>query len=122
MGADQVRIVVVDDNADSAESLAELMRLNGYAVWTAHSAQSALTLIEQEGPHCVLFDIVMPGMSGDELCRRLRELYGDDIVLIAVSGCSNTDPRVDESFTMADHYFTKPIDPVALEKLFRHVR
>jgi DNA-binding response OmpR family regulator len=65
----------------------------------------------------VLFDVVMPGIGGDELCSRLRAAYGDDIVLIAVTGCSEGDPRVHRSFSLADHYFTKPIDPVALSKV-----
>lgn len=119
IGADLVRVVVVDDAKDSAETMAALLRLNRYEVWTAGNGAEALVLIEKHKPHCVLFDVVMPGLGGDELCTRLRSRYGDDIVLIAMSGYSRGDPRVSASFSLADHYFTKPVDPHALAKLLR---
>lgn len=121
MGEEQVRVVVVDDATDSAETMAAVLRLNGYEVRTCADGAEALQAIEERKPHCVLFDVVMPGIGGDELCSRLRALYGDDIVLIAVSGFGEADPRVDASFTLADHYFTKPVDPAALSKLLRPV-
>jgi CheY-like chemotaxis protein len=62
---------------------------------------------------------MMPEMSGDELCSHLRAQYGDDIVLIAVSGYSDDEPRVDKGFTLADHYFVKPVDHNALSRLLR---
>lgn len=119
MQSDEVRVVVVDDSRDAAESLAELLRANGCAAHTAVSAPAALELIERHRPHCVLFDIMMPGVSGDELCKSLRARYGDDIVLIAVSGHSDSDPRVGRAFALADHYFTKPVDTDALLGLLR---
>lgn len=119
MTADPVQVVVVDDLQDSAETMAALLRLSGYEVRTSASAEDALALIAQHKPHCVLFDVVMPGLGGDELCRRLRAMYGDDIVLVAVSGGSGGDPRVDASFALADHFFTKPVDPAALAKVLR---
>lgn len=119
MNAERVRIVVVDDVKDSADTMAAMLRLGGYEVWTCANASEALAQIEHIKPHCVLFDVVMPGVGGDELCRRLRALHGDDIVLIAVTGCTEGDPRVHASFALADHYFTKPVDPAALAKLLR---
>lgn len=119
MQSDEVRVVVVDDSSDAAESLAELLRANGCTVHTAGSAPLALELIDRHRPHCVLFDIVMPGVSGDELCDSLRAHYGDDIVLIAVSGYSDSEPRVGRAFALADHYFTKPVDPARLLELLR---
>lgn len=121
MNKEQVRVVVVDDVNDSAETMAALLRLNGYEVRTCADGSEALAAIEQRKPHCVLFDVVMPGIGGDELCSRLRSLYGDDIVLIAVSGFAEGDPRVHASFSLADHYFTKPVDPAALSRLLRPV-
>ncbi len=119
MSREQVIVVVVDDSADAAESLAALLRLDGCEVHTAMSAPAALDLIARVRPHCVLFDIMMPEMSGDELCSHLRAQYGDDIVLIAVSGYSDDEPRVDKGFALADHYFVKPVDHVALSRLLR---
>lgn len=78
MNDDTVRIVVVDDSADSAQSMAVLLRLNGYDVRTAGSGQDALALIEATAPHCVIFDVVMPGFDGNELCACLRARRGRD--------------------------------------------
>lgn len=119
MDADAVQVLVVDDCRDSAQTLAALLRLDGYEVRTAHSGDEALAQIERVQPHCILFDVVMPGMDGDELCSRLRRQYGDDIVLIAVTGFTESDPRVDKTFGMADHYLSKPVDPQTLSKLLR---
>jgi CheY-like chemotaxis protein len=119
---DQVKVLVVDDVIDSAETLAALLRLDGYCVWTANNGADALRLVEEHKPHCVLYDIVMPGIGGDELSTRLRSQYGDDIVLIAVTGFDRGDARVSETFSIADHYLTKPVDPAALSKVLPRVR
>lgn len=116
MKDDRVHVVVVDDMADSAQTMAVLLRLNGYDVRTASSGLDALALIEDSAPQCVIFDVVMPGLDGNELCARMRARYGDDIILIAVSGAAADDARVRESFALADHYFKKP---VSLEMLSR---
>ncbi|MEO6712129.1 MAG: response regulator [Mycobacteriales bacterium] len=63
MNDDTVRIVVVDDSADSAQTMAVLLRLSGYDVRTAGSGQDALALIEDTAPHCVIFDVVMPAST-----------------------------------------------------------
>jgi len=117
MSTHPVRVVVVDDAQDSADTMAELLRLNGYEVWTSGNGTEALTLVDKHEPHCVLFDVVMPGIGGDELCIRLRADYGDDIVLVAMTGFSEDDPRVHTSFALADHYYSKPVDPAALAKV-----
>jgi CheY-like chemotaxis protein len=122
MDTEPVRILVVDDSTDSAQTLAVLLRLNGYDVRTASTGEEALALIEERMPHCVVFDVVMPGIGGDELCRRLRERHGDDIVLIAVSGYAQHDMRVGTCFALADHFLTKPVDPMVLAKVLRPVR
>ncbi len=117
MNDDDVRVVVVDDVADAAEVLAETLRLSGYKVWTATDGAAALALVEAEHPHCVLLDIGMPGMDGNELTRTLRTRYGDDIVLIAVTGREHDDERVSDTFARVDHYLQKPVDPDVLRKL-----
>jgi CheY-like chemotaxis protein len=117
MSDDDVRVVVVDDVDDAAEALAEALRLSGYTVWTACEGAAALALIEARKPHCVLLDIGMPGMDGNELTRTLRARYGDDIVLIAVTGREHDDERVSDTFARVDHYLQKPVDPEVLRKL-----
>jgi CheY-like chemotaxis protein len=106
---DEVRVVVIDDVSDAADALALALQLDGYDVRTAHNGVDALALIEVYRPHCVLLDIEMPQMDGCELSRRLRQLYGDDIVLVAVTGWGQDNQRVAESFGRVDHYLQKPL-------------
>jgi CheY-like chemotaxis protein len=108
--SDEVRVVVIDDVSDAAQALALALQLDGYDVRTADNGVDALALIESFQPHCVLLDIEMPQMDGCELSKRLRLLYGDDIVLVAVTGWSENNERVAESFGRVDHYLRKPID------------
>ena len=117
MSKDDVRIVVVDDVADVADALAGALSVDGYEVRVAHNGAQALSLIDEFKPHCALFDIDMPGIDGSELAARLREKYGDDIVLIAVTGWSEDDERVARTYGRVDHYLRKPVNSAALRKL-----
>ena len=114
---DEVRIVVVDDFPDAAALLASGLQLDGYRVRVAHDGAQALAVIEEFEPHCVLLDVNMPGLDGAELSKRLRARFGDDIVLIAVTGGGPDDPRVAETFDRVDHYLTKPVNPAVLRKI-----
>ena len=114
---DEVRVVVVDDVADMADVLAMSLELDGYSVKTANNGAQALKVIEDYRPHCVLLDIDMPGMGGCELSDRLRELYGDEVVLIAVTGWGDAGDRVSDTFSRFDHYIRKPFDPGLLRKV-----
>jgi CheY-like chemotaxis protein len=117
MSEDDVRVVVVDDVVDAAEALAAALEISGYRVWIATGGKQALALVEQHRPHCVLLDVAMPGMDGLELSQELRQRYGDDIVLIAVTGREKDDERVSGTFASVDHYLQKPVDPDVLKKL-----
>lgn len=114
---DEVRVVVVDDVTDMAETLAMTLELDGYSVKTAGDGAEALALIEDYRPHCVLLDIDMPGMGGMELCSHLRKRYGEDLVLIAVTGWGDAGDRVSDAFSRFDHYIRKPFDPALLRKI-----
>ena len=117
MSADEVKIVVVDDERDTAETLATLLEMDGYAVKTAGSGVEALPIIETFQPLCVLMDINMPGGDGHELSSRLRTQYGNDMILIAVTGWGHADERISSAFARFDHYLRKPIDLARLKKL-----
>lgn len=117
MNDDSVRVMVVDDVADAAATLALMLELDGYRVRTAHDGAQALALIDSFEPHCILFDIDMPGIDGFELSKRVRTRHANDIVLVAVTARRNEDPRVAGAFTVADHYFSKPVDHELLRKL-----
>ena len=112
-----VRVVVVDDVPDLCETLALHLELDGYEARCANSAADAIELIARFSPHCVLLDVHMPGVDGLELARKLRGQYGDDIVLVAVTGHPPTDGRVAGAFALVDHYLQKPIDFAELRKV-----
>ena len=107
---DEVRVVVVDDVLDTVDMLAMMLEIDGYRVMTAGDAFHALQAVERHRPHCVLLDVHMPGTDGCDLSRELRDRYGDDILLIAVTGFDERDSRVAETFRRVDHWLAKPVD------------
>ena len=117
MATDDVTLVLIDDDADGAEMLANLLRLSGYLVHTAGDAVSGESLVERVRPHGVLIDLRMPGIDGCELAERLRARYRDDVVLIAITGADERDARVAAAFACVDHDLRKPIDAAALAKV-----
>ena len=72
-------------------------------------------------PHCVLFDICMPGMDRLDQARRLRCSFGDGVILIAMTGLNADDVRVADRFELVDHYFQKPIELDALLNIFKPI-
>lgn len=103
------RLVIVDDYADAADTLAEILAADGHEVQVAHSGAEALSIIERELPLCVLTDIDMPGIDGLELARRLRERYGNDLVLIAVTAHADVDDFISARYKDFDHCLRKPL-------------
>ena len=113
------RVLVVDDNADAADSLSILLQLLGHEVRTAYGGQVGLTLADAFRPEVVFLDIGMPGMSGYEVARQLKTgpAAADLRLLVAVTGFGQpTDHRkaADAGF---DHVLVKPADPDALTQL-----
>ena len=118
MAADnEVRVLVVDDVPDVADVISSLLKLDGHSVQTAYSGADAFGLVEQFHPHCIILDVAMPGMDGLQLSHMMRERYGDDVVLIAMTGSSQDDPRVSDTFACVDHYLRKPITSEQLRKV-----
>lgn len=118
---DEVNVMVVDDSPDLAEAIGELLRGKGYTVRIATDGASALALIAEAAPHIIILDVRMPRMDGHEFARHLRAQYGDDIVLIAISGHAPTEPEVMATFRIVDHYLQKPVDFVDLDKILPHL-
>ena len=117
LNGDQARVLIVDDVEEAAQALAALLGMNGYATCIASGGAEALACIREFMPHCVLVDVGMPGMDGCELVQHLRAQYGDDMVLIAVSGGSESDERVAATFALVDYHLAKPVDVDALIKV-----
>ena len=112
------RILVVDDNRDSTDSLSMLLQLQGHEVTTAYDGLEALDMCEQFRPEVVLLDIGMPKLNGYEACRRIRaQPWGQDIVLIAQTGWGQEEDRTRTKAAGFDAHLTKPIDPETLYSL-----
>ena len=117
MDDSEVRVLVVDDVSDAAEALASALQADGYTVLTARDGADALSIIDSFLPHCVLLDIDMPTMDGQELASRLRLRFGDTVVLIAVTGWGRADDRFSKAFELFDHYLRKPFETAVLHKV-----
>jgi signal transduction histidine kinase/CheY-like chemotaxis protein len=110
-----IRVLVVDDNQDAAESLALLMRCEGHTVLIAYDGGTALAQLSQFRPHAVLLDIGMPGMDGFEVVREMRAREATrTAVIVAVTGYGQPDDRARARAAGFTDHVTKPIDPVKL--------
>jgi signal transduction histidine kinase len=110
-----VRVLVVDDNQDAAESLALLMRCEGHTVLVAFDGGTALAQVAQFRPHAVLLDIGMPGMDGFEVVREMRAREATrTAVIVAVTGYGQPDDRARARAAGFTDHVTKPVDPVKL--------
>jgi signal transduction histidine kinase len=112
------RILVVDDNRDSAESLAILLKLTGNEIHTAFDGAEALESAVALRPDVVLLDIGLPKMSGYEVARRIREQpWGQSMVLVALTGWGHDEDRQKSRQAGFNAHLVKPVDYAALTKL-----
>ena len=112
------RVLVVDDNADAAESLAMLLTLDGHEVKTAFDAEQAVAIAVDLKPHLAILDIGLPRRNGYELALDLRRMAGPSPpTLIALTGWGQADDRARARNAGFDEHMTKPVDPEALRKL-----
>ena len=112
------RVLLVDDNRDAADSMAILLRLNGYEVRTAYDGQTALVLAGLQAPDVVICDISMPDMSGLELARRLRQDLGlRDSLLVALSGYAQEEDRHRSQKAGFNAHLAKPVSLESLKAL-----
>jgi CheY-like chemotaxis protein len=112
------RILVVDDNVDSAETMAEILKLWGHEVQTAHDGVAALEAARAHRPDAVLLDVGLPVMDGYEIARRLRQ-EGLAILLVAVTGFGTAEDRRRAEEAGFDTHLTKPVSPDALRRVLR---
>lgn len=110
-------ILVADDNRDAVETMAELLEVWGYEVHIAHDGVEAVRQASARRPDVVLLDIGMPGLSGHEAARRIREELGSEVVLIAATGWGQEEDRRRSSEAGFNYHLTKPIDLDALREL-----
>jgi signal transduction histidine kinase/CheY-like chemotaxis protein len=113
-----IDVLVVDDNLDSAESVAMLLEMQGHRVFTAFDGPTALALCKAHRPKVVLLDIGLPGMDGYEVARRLRQIPGmAAATLIAITGYGQPEDKTRSIDAGFDHHLVKPVEPDALMML-----
>ena len=114
------RILVADDNCDAGETLAMLLRLDGHEVHVANDGLEAVEMFGRVRPEVVILDIGMPGLSGHEVARRIRELHSErPVILIAVTGWGQKADKDRAAASGFDHHFTKPVEPTVLSALLQ---
>jgi CheY-like chemotaxis protein len=115
--APRCRVLVVDDNVDSAQSMGLLLGLEGYEVEFAYDGEQALDCAARFAPDVVLLDLGLPRYSGYEVAQRLRtggehgDQLPDDVLLVAVSGYGRERDRQAALEAGFDLHLTKPADP-----------
>lgn len=112
------RVVLVDDDVDTCETLSELLKFDGYSVRVATTAQDAIQAVNEYQPVCALLDLGLPDFDGCELSKRLRAAHGSDLVLIAVTGRSGDDEHNQALAAGVDHVLCKPLTLERLRRFF----
>jgi signal transduction histidine kinase len=105
-----LRLLIVDDNKDSAQTLGMMLKLLGHEVEVQYDGPAALEAASTFGPDAAFLDIGMPGMNGYEVCKRLRADGGDDLVVIAQTGWGDPVQRVRSQEAGFNHHLVKPVD------------
>jgi putative two-component system response regulator len=105
------KILVVDDYAPNATGMRDLLSAAGYSVRVAYNGADALNLVAQEAPDLVLIDVVMPGMSGVELCRELKSRGGTRLTpVVLITASQDKGHRLAGLEAGADDFLGKPVD------------
>ena len=108
----EIHVLVVDDEKEIADLVEIYLVSDGYKVYKASNALEGLEILEKETIHLVLLDIMMPGMDGLEMCRKIRET--NNIPIIMLSARSAYLDKILGLGTGADDYVTKPFNPLEL--------
>lgn len=112
------KILVVDDNRDSAESLAEILKLSGNEIFLAHDGEQAVATADMQRPDVILLDIGLPKLNGFDACRRIREnSWAEKILIIAMTGWGQEEDRRKSAEAGFDNHLVKPVNLAELMNL-----
>jgi PAS domain S-box-containing protein len=118
--AEKLRVLVVDDNADAALSLAMLLEMAGHETYTAHDGTAAVQAAETHRPDIALLDIGLPNLDGHDVCRHIRaQSWGEGMLLIALTGWGQDRDRTKSREAGFDGHLVKPVDYDKLTQLLR---
>jgi two-component system alkaline phosphatase synthesis response regulator PhoP len=110
MSPEQKTIIVVEDEPDTAEMFAEMMRLSGYHVFKTYGGVSAIKIIAEERPNAVVLDLMMPGLSGLDVLRFMRSNPGLDSIPVIIVSAKGLTADIREGLNAgATVYLTKPV-------------
>jgi len=119
----RLRILVVEDNPDAAESFVTLLQLQGHEIRTAYSGLAALEVASSFVADVAFIDLGLPGMDGYEVARRLRAIPGfQATVLVALTGYGREEDKRRAQAAGFDHHLIKPVDPSAIDRLLMDIR
>lgn len=117
-----MRILIVDDNRDAADTCAALLELSGHHVQTAYTGCDALDRAAAFRPHAILLDIGLPDLDGYTLAKHIRATtWGRQALLIAVTGWGQSEDKRRAHEAGFDHHLAKPVAPEALESALQLV-
>jgi CheY-like chemotaxis protein/anti-sigma regulatory factor (Ser/Thr protein kinase) len=117
-----LHILVVDDNHDSAESLALVLRMKGHDVRTVHDGVAAVEEAARSRPDLILLDIGLPGLNGFDVARQIRRQPGAGAIrIVALTGWGQDEYRRRAEEAGFDHHFVKPVAPDDLDRLLAKV-
>jgi signal transduction histidine kinase/ActR/RegA family two-component response regulator len=117
-----IRILIVDDNLDSAMSLAAILELEGHEITTAHDGLAAVKAAAKIRPDVIFLDIGLPELNGYEVCKRIRQqAHGEDIFIAALTGWAQ--PQDQECCRAAgfDRHLVKPVEIRAIQQLLDEI-
>jgi DNA-binding response OmpR family regulator len=105
-------VLVAEDDEGLRSLLTEILHAEGYAVLSAERGDAALALAQRQPPGAAVLDVSLPGLSGYEVCHRLRQAFGDAVAIVMVSGVrTESYDRVAGLLLGADDFVVKPFDP-----------
>jgi CheY-like chemotaxis protein len=111
------RILVIDDDRDTAETMARFLKAFGHDVQTAFDGYEAIEIARRQRPEYVLLDLALPGLDGYQIAARLRQELAGPFVIIAVTGYGREEDRQLSRQADIDYHLLKPIDLTALLSL-----
>ncbi len=116
------RILVVDDNPDSALSMAMMLSMMGHETRTAHDGEAAVATAEAFRPQVVLLDIGLPKLNGYEVAQRIRkEEWGASMFLVAITGWGQDEDRRRSEDVGMNLHLVKPVEPSALDRVLANL-
>lgn len=103
------RILIVDDEINLLMVVKDYLLLEGYEVYTAENGKEALELLKEVKPDFIILDLMLPDMSGEDICKRIRSEGATPILMLTAK--SSEDDKVEGLYIGADDYMTKPFSP-----------